>query len=110
MILTARLPPPGEPTRRKSDSIKQEPDDHHPSSVSSSSLSLAIAKFNSSSSSADLKGRPKGIGGQQRNSSKEGETILPFVSITPIMGKGDAQVGALAPTSRCNLCNSFLLL
>jgi hypothetical protein len=84
--------------RRKSDSIKQEPDDHYPSNSS-----LSISKF-TSSGSGDLKSRSKsgGGGGGHQRSSKEGvggdtttsssTTIMPFVSITPILGKGDAQV------------------
>lgn len=81
-------------TRRKSDSIiKLEPEEggaspHQPS------LSLAVAKFSSSLGSADLKGgRPSSSKGGQpppRSSSCKEETMLPFVSITPI-GKGDAQ-------------------
>ena len=89
--------------RRKSDSIKQEPEDgggHTPPS----GLSLTIAKFNSSMTSNDLKSRGSNMKSgqqqqqqlQQQRSSSSGkeETMLPFVSITPI-GKGDAQVAKI---------------
>ena len=75
--------------RRKSDTIKLEPEDI--GGGASSGLSLAIAKF-SSSMASDLKGRTHNGGQQQqRTGGGKEEAMLPFVSITPI-GKGDAQV------------------